>query len=252
MSKSNNKIWPADLETMKNDKENQIPYQAYADDYKNTGFDKGHLNPASYHCDNARLATYTLTNAVPQDPCFNQQVWKLMEQKGRELMRKSCNFAGAKRFFITGSISKDERMIPIPEKDEESNIERPTHRVRIPSHMWTAACCDSSETTNPASRNEGFSFAYISANTPFLGANAVGVDALEQQLAKLYPTSKSPKIFDGGCFEGSSKSVSALTEMERVIKDAIQNIYSMVPFMKPESLPPKKRPKTEPTQLSAA
>ena len=231
---------------MGRDSEEQMPYQAAESDYANTGFDRGHLNPASYHCDNARHATYTLTNAVPQDPCFNQQIWKLMEQTARKLMRDSCNFAGARRFFVTGSVPQHNRLIPKAEQDAESEIVRPSHRVSIPSHMWTAACCDSSKTTDPANTNKGFSFAYIGANTPAPDATAVGVNALEQKLTKLYRTAKSPKIFKDGCLKDPRESIDALNQMQGVIQEKLENIWSEVPFMKPETLPPRKRPRPNP------
>ena len=61
--------------------------QAIMEDFRNTGYDKGHLNPNFYQCDDSRTATFTLTNAVPQDPCFNQQSWKKMEEASLDWSR---------------------------------------------------------------------------------------------------------------------------------------------------------------------
>ena len=57
-----------------------------------------------------------LTNAVPQDPCFNQQSWKKMEEVALKTMRKDCYFPGARRYFVTGIVQQEVR---IPNREHE-------------------------------------------------------------------------------------------------------------------------------------
>jgi endonuclease G len=63
-------------------------YAARPSDYTNTGFDRGHLCPSDDRDatpeDNA--ATFLLTNIVPQSPRHNREVWKTLEDYGRQLM----------------------------------------------------------------------------------------------------------------------------------------------------------------------
>ncbi|RXN14740.1 endonuclease domain-containing 1 -like protein [Labeo rohita] len=55
----------------------QSDNQAVSDDYKDSGYDKGHLAPVflagSQGCADA---TFTLTNAAPQDPSFNRDIFQ--------------------------------------------------------------------------------------------------------------------------------------------------------------------------------
>lgn len=63
-------------------------YAVRTSDYTNTGFDRGHLCPSDDRDatpdDNA--ATFLLTNIVPQAPRHNREVWKYLEEYGRQLM----------------------------------------------------------------------------------------------------------------------------------------------------------------------
>ena len=102
--------------------------QAVNVDYENTGYDRGHLNPNSYQCDDSRTATFTFTNAVPQDPCFNQQSWKKMEEVSLQTMRLNCSFPGAERYFVTGIVRSRTR-IPNEEHDAEADTAREFNRV---------------------------------------------------------------------------------------------------------------------------
>ncbi|XP_016398708.1 endonuclease domain-containing 1 protein-like [Sinocyclocheilus rhinocerous] len=58
--------------------------QAISDDYSETGYDKGHLNPNSFQCGAGRIATFTLTNAAPMDAV------KLMVKSSRAAPLPAC------------------------------------------------------------------------------------------------------------------------------------------------------------------
>lgn len=63
-------------------------FAAKTSDYTNTGFDRGHLCPSDDRDgtveDNS--ATFLLTNIVPQAPRHNREVWKSLEDYGRQLI----------------------------------------------------------------------------------------------------------------------------------------------------------------------
>ena len=55
-------------------------------DYQNSGFDRGHLLPAADMklSQKAMDETFFMSNVSPQDPRFNRQIWKKLEDKIRE------------------------------------------------------------------------------------------------------------------------------------------------------------------------
>jgi len=87
-----------------------------------------------------------------------------MEETSKQIMKDLCSFPLAQRFFVTGAVPRN-RMIPNQEHDVERDEQRDYNRVSVLSHMWTAACCDSSEASG-ADRNKGFSFTYYGENKP--------------------------------------------------------------------------------------
>ncbi len=62
------------------------PYRVYSYDYKNSGYDKGHLAPdAAFDWSQESLeATYSLANIVPQDKNVNQHQWVKVEEHARK------------------------------------------------------------------------------------------------------------------------------------------------------------------------
>ncbi|NWV42408.1 ENDD1 protein, partial [Grantiella picta] len=126
-----NQSYPKDMETesfLKNnykislDKIGQS--QAINQDYNGTGLDRGHLSPVSHHNTNiSKLATFTLTNAVPQDLTLNRGAWKVFETKTMTNNAKGCNTT----YVIVGAVP--------------GNTFIANGRVNKPSHLWSAACC---------------------------------------------------------------------------------------------------------------
>ena len=159
--------------------------QAISVDYPNTGFDRGHLNPNFYQCNKGRTATFTLTNCVPQNPCFNEQIWKAMEEQSKKIMDDFCPYPGAKRFFVTGAVPTGKR-IPDKSHDQEGDRRRSYTRVSVPSHMWTAACCDTTSCQDTNHQKEGFSYGYIGNNNADPYVEIFSVRELEQTLVQKY------------------------------------------------------------------
>ncbi len=58
-------------------------------DYKNSGYDRGHLVPAANYkyCDAAMHDTFLLTNICPQHPCLNRGYWAHLENIVRDLTK---------------------------------------------------------------------------------------------------------------------------------------------------------------------
>ncbi len=97
--------------------------QAVNSDYKYSGFDRGHLYPV-LHTDNhlSMLATSTLTNAAPQDECFNRVKWLEHERAVVEDL-KSCD----KAYVVTGVVPDTNRKIK--------------NGVTVSKYYWRATCC---------------------------------------------------------------------------------------------------------------
>lgn len=225
---------------------NSRKVQAEEDDYEKTGFDKGHLNPNSYHCGDSRTATFTLTNVVPQEPCFNQHTWFKLEDKTKNIMGEFCAFPGAKRFFVTGAIP-NRRRIPNIERDDlhgqpQQELEN-YNRVSVPSHMWTAVCCDS---THAKDRERGFSFGYIGENKGDGAAEVLSVSQLETTISSVRNDQSSKRmiqIFAGNdkCRENSKRSQDVLSQVQQVIlRRAIKDLNELG-MMNQKELPLRKR-----------
>lgn len=100
--------------------------QALNKDYYRSGFDRGHLAPV-YHANSQECAdaTFTLTNAAPQNPSFNRVEWRLLEKRIANDLNITC--AEYNVYIVTGVV---------PDYDQKIN-----NRVIVPSHFWTAYCC---------------------------------------------------------------------------------------------------------------
>ena len=59
-------------------------------DYRNTGFDRGHMAPAAYMkwCPEAMRESFYMTNIAPQDHKLNSGAWSKLEDKCRQRARR--------------------------------------------------------------------------------------------------------------------------------------------------------------------
>ncbi|XP_004078810.1 endonuclease domain-containing 1 protein [Oryzias latipes] len=101
--------------------------QALNEDFTNSGFDRGHLNPNGHHPVPSRNATFTLTNVVPQNPTMNQNAWRIHESELTDLFLSKCS----KAFVLVGAIPSVDNWI----------IKNNVKRVNIPDFLWNAYCC---------------------------------------------------------------------------------------------------------------
>lgn len=75
--------------------------RAELDDYKKSGFDRGHMAPAGDAVDQRAMAqTFALSNMIPQDPTHNRKVWSKIEGD----TRKYASRAKGDVFVYTGPI----------------------------------------------------------------------------------------------------------------------------------------------------
>ncbi|MEO1435971.1 MAG: DNA/RNA non-specific endonuclease [Bacteroidota bacterium] len=92
-----------DLERTNNFRQDRaIPSgSAAVDDYRGSGFDRGHLVPAAdmaYHPD-AMSRSFLLSNISPQDRSFNRGIWRELEEQVRDWTRASKHL-----FIVTGPV----------------------------------------------------------------------------------------------------------------------------------------------------
>ena len=70
-------------------------YKAKSSDYRNTGYDRGHLTPSADRAksseDNAK--TFLMTNIMPQAPANNREVWRELEEHSRRLVEQGKELA---------------------------------------------------------------------------------------------------------------------------------------------------------------
>uniref|UniRef100_A0A8D0DJT5 ENDD1 protein n=1 Tax=Salvator merianae TaxID=96440 RepID=A0A8D0DJT5_SALMN len=136
--------------------------QAVSNDYKNLiDFNRGHLNPNSHQPDvDAKTATFTLTNIVPQYIKLNGGSWNNYEQATMASNTQGCR----ETFAVVGAVPGNNFIAQ--------------GRVNKPGYMWSAACC-------VIDNNHLKSWAIIAQNDED-AVETLTLGQLEETLAKLY------------------------------------------------------------------
>ncbi|NXS10191.1 ENDD1 protein, partial [Neodrepanis coruscans] len=136
--------------------------QAISQDYNNLkDWDRGHLNPKGHQSSkDGRLATFTLTNVVPQNTTLNHGAWLNYEQQTMMQESRDCKTT----YVITGAVP--------------GNMHISGGRVTVPSHIWSSACC---KTTS----NQMKAWAVIAENDKN-EVEILELGKLEETLAKLH------------------------------------------------------------------
>ncbi|XP_053799356.1 endonuclease domain-containing 1 protein-like [Vidua chalybeata] len=99
--------------------------QAVLYDYEDLkDLDRGHLSPSGHHVStDSKMATFTLTNIVPQDSSLNKGMWNAYEVDTMVQYTMDCTST----YVVTGAVP--------------GNTYVSEGRVNRPSHIWSAACC---------------------------------------------------------------------------------------------------------------
>ncbi|CDQ61233.1 unnamed protein product [Oncorhynchus mykiss] len=158
--------------------QNVVESQAVLQDYINSSYTKGHLNPSLHHqAPEDRRATFTLTNVVPQRAASNSGPWAQLEAEVRARMGNYCIGSA---YVVTGALSYlSERWM--------------ANRVAVPEYMWSAYCCPSYNSSLPASQRPYFpSYAAVGRNDPHSGGEIVPVDPQAKASVRGYDVRRMP------------------------------------------------------------
>ncbi|RXN19671.1 endonuclease domain-containing 1 -like protein [Labeo rohita] len=187
--------------------------QATSDDYSETGYDRGHLNPNSFQCGEGRIATFALTNAAPMDACFNRNQWGKWEKTLRTFLRDTLTSDGgsATAYIVTGTVPDPNLRIP------QSEISEDPERVTVPSHIWTAVCYK-----HHSDNRKFFSFGYMGENKPEGSINLMSVSDLNTQIKNLYGQNSEISIFVGDCFHDNNKLDWVKVKFQKLINQQIK------------------------------
>lgn len=82
-----------------------ITGSATYDDYRGSGYDRGHLAPAATFVDNQEEMdeSFHMSNISPQHPSFNRGIWKRLEEYERQLAMENDTI-----YVITGGVLNGE------------------------------------------------------------------------------------------------------------------------------------------------
>lgn len=151
--------------------------QAVPDDYRNSSFTRGHLNPSMHQgTTEDREATFTLTNIVPQKKASNAGPWNDLE---KEVSRNFQDYCNGPMYVITGALLY------------ASNNRRLNNRVSVPEYLWSAYCCPSFSDQLPAAMKPFFpAYAAVGRNDPNSTEEIVPADVTAEDMVKGYGVKK--------------------------------------------------------------
>uniref|UniRef100_A0A3P8TQ36 Uncharacterized protein n=2 Tax=Amphiprion TaxID=80969 RepID=A0A3P8TQ36_AMPPE len=182
--------------------QNVIESQAVLQDYRNSNYTKGHLNPSMHQkTEEDREATFTLTNIVPQRAGSNSGPWNRLEE---EVLRRFKAYCDGPMYVITGAMPY------------ESGARWINNRVSVPEYMWSAYCCPSHKADLPESVQQFFpAYAAVGRNDQNSGEEIVPVNMKAKANIRGYDVRRMPletlegilqhrlampiSLFDGKC-----------------------------------------------------
>ncbi|XP_017572796.1 endonuclease domain-containing 1 protein-like [Pygocentrus nattereri] len=160
------------LETNKTLLQNQAVNKDYAN-RKTFGLDIGHLAPIfrGLACSDA---TFTLTNAAPQNSIFKKGKWKATEIYVAVLLKQKCSMYDS--YVVTGVVPGSVWL---------------NNRVNVPNYVWIGYCCLANN------RQTKLSGGFIGRNAD-LPVSPVNLKELEKYLSQFYM--KPFYVFGGRCY----------------------------------------------------
>lgn len=177
--------------------QNVVESQAVVHDYINSTYSRGHLNPSLHHQSHeARSATFTFTNVVPQKKGSNDGPWELLESTVNKTIAAYCL---GEAYIVTGII---------PYRNDEHWIRS---RVAVPEYMWSAYCCPKYNYSFPQHLQGTFpTYAAIGRNDP----NST------EEIVPVSPTAKKQ-------FRGYDVRRMSLETLEMYLKDRFNTVVSI-------------------------
>ena len=112
-------------------------YQVVKSDYRNSGYDRGHLAPAAAMkwSSNAMNDSFLMSNIAPQVGAgFNQHIWKTLERK----MRRWACLRGV-LYVVTGPLYETRPIATIAYDKDEDGKDDNDILVNVPSHFFKLA-----------------------------------------------------------------------------------------------------------------
>ena len=102
-------------------------YAVNANDYKNSGFDKGHNCPSADRTStqDANSATFLMDNIVPQAPNNNQHLWEHLESYCRDKVQR-----GNEVFIVMGNYGTG----GTGRKGYKTTLD--AGKINVPAHIW--------------------------------------------------------------------------------------------------------------------
>jgi len=114
----------------KPDPELPVGSRAELEDYRNSGYDRGHNAPAAdfKRSNEAMSMTFLLSNMSPQTPKLNRGIWQILEGQIRDMV-----LAGGEAWIFTGSIflSPDSHFVNPREFIGPDSVAVPTHCFKV-------------------------------------------------------------------------------------------------------------------------
>ncbi len=112
------------------DPELETGKRAELTDYRNSGYDRGHMAPAAAfkRSRQAMSTTFSLSNMAPQTSSLNQRIWRLLEEDVRNLANDFGEI-----WVFTGNLFLDAN-----ENSTEPSTFIGSNRVAVPSHCFKA------------------------------------------------------------------------------------------------------------------
>lgn len=95
-------------------------YQVTPNDYRNTGFDRGHIVPSGDRTGSVpdNSATFLMTNILPQAPANNQGIWRELEEYSRDQVYQFDQ----QLYVMAGGYGEQTKLA--------------SGRVTVPSRLW--------------------------------------------------------------------------------------------------------------------
>jgi endonuclease G len=118
-------------------------------DYANSGFDRGHMCPSKDRSDTEEnnLPLFYMTNILPQAPVNNQQPWRLLEERCRDLAKHGNELYIASGPSGRGGTGKD---------NTKHDFIGKTTQIEVPATVWKVMLVLPNKDAMPTAETKAF------------------------------------------------------------------------------------------------